>query len=76
MAYLSQVCGPDKELHREIESLLRAHDTAGNFLQQHGSGAEATGDYQPIAERPGTTVGPYKLMEQIGEGGFGLVRGR
>ena len=56
-----------------MESRLRAHDTADSFLQQHGSGSEATGDYHPIAERPGTTVGPYKLMEQIGEGGFGLV---
>jgi serine/threonine protein kinase len=35
--------------------------------------ADLTGDYQPIAERPGTVIGPYKLMEQIGEGGFGLV---
>ena len=72
-AYLNQACGPDTELRREIESLLRAHDTADSFLRQHGSGSEATGDYHPIAERPGTTVGPYKLMEQIGEGGFGLV---
>src|SRR5207247_4232073 len=28
---------------------------------------------EPIAERPGTVIGPYKLMEQIGEGGMGLV---
>jgi eukaryotic-like serine/threonine-protein kinase len=72
-AYLNQACGSDAELRREIESLLRAHDTSSSFLQQHDSGSEATGMYEPIAERPGTTVGPYKLMEQIGEGGFGLV---
>src|SRR5262249_41479714 len=30
-------------------------------------------DDPPIAEGPGTVIGPYKLMEQIGEGGFGLV---
>jgi hypothetical protein len=29
-----------------------------------------THDYDPIAERPGTIIGPYKLLEQIGEGGF------
>ncbi len=34
---------------------------------------DATDDYAPIAERPGTVIGPYKLMEQIGEGGMGLV---
>ena len=71
--YLNQACGLDAELRREIESLLRAHDASGSFLQQPGSGSEATGAYEPITERPGTTVGPYKLMEQIGEGGFGLV---
>jgi serine/threonine protein kinase len=27
----------------------------------------------PLAERPGTVIGPYKLLEQIGEGGFGIV---
>ena len=32
-----------------------------------------TEDYQPIVERPGTVIGPYKLLEQIGEGGMGLV---
>src|SRR5262249_22785683 len=33
----------------------------------------ATAAYEPIAERPGTVIGPYKLKEQIGEGGMGLV---
>jgi serine/threonine protein kinase len=32
-----------------------------------------TRDYEPVAERAGARVGPYRLMEQIGEGGFGLV---
>ena len=35
--------------------------------------AQATEDYEQISERPGTVIGPYKLMEQIGEGGMGLV---
>ncbi len=34
---------------------------------------DATEDYEQISERPGTVIGPYKLMEQIGEGGMGLV---
>jgi serine/threonine protein kinase len=68
-AYLDQACGSDADLRAEIESLLHAHDTSGSFLE----GPDPTEDYQPIAERPGTVIGPYKLMEQIGEGGFGLV---
>jgi serine/threonine protein kinase/Tfp pilus assembly protein PilF len=34
---------------------------------------EVTRPFREITERPGTIIGPYKLMEQIGEGGFGLV---
>ena len=72
-AYLDQVCGSDAQLRGEVESLLHAHDTACGFLENVPAGPDPTDDYQPIAERPGTVIGPYKLMEQIGEGGFGLV---
>ena len=33
----------------------------------------ATVDQPPLAERPGTAIGPYKLLQQIGEGGMGVV---
>ena len=72
-AYLDQACGSNAELRREIESLLRAHDASGSFLRDHSSRSDATEDFEPIPERPGTVIGPYKLMEQIGEGGMGLV---
>jgi serine/threonine protein kinase len=72
-AFLDQACGSDAELRNEIESLLHAHDATGGFLEDVPAGPDPTEDYQPIAERPGTVIGPYKLMEQIGEGGFGLV---
>ena len=72
-AYLDQACGSDAELRAEIESLLHAHDATGGFLEDVPAGPDPTEDYPPIAERPGTVIGPYKLMEQIGEGGFGLV---
>jgi serine/threonine protein kinase len=72
-AYLDQACGSDAELRAEIESLLHAHDATGSFLEDVPPGPDPTENYQPIAERPGTVIGPYKLMEQIGEGGFGLV---
>ncbi len=69
--FLDQACGTDPLLHGRVEELLRAHQDAGTFLggpEQH----DVTRD-QPAAERPGTIIGPYKLLEQIGEGGFGLV---
>jgi len=72
-AFLDKACDSNQELRREVESLLRAHDTSGNFLRENSSPPQQTADYDSISERPGTVIGPYKLMEQIGEGGFGLV---
>ena len=72
-AYLDWACGSDAELRAEVESLLHAHDATGGFLEDVPAGPDPTEDYRPIAEGPGTVIGPYKLMEQIGEGGFGLV---
>lgn len=72
-AFLDKACDSNQELRREVESLLRAHDTSGNFLRENSSPPQQTADYDAISERPGTVIGPYKLMEQIGEGGFGLV---
>jgi eukaryotic-like serine/threonine-protein kinase len=71
MRYLEQACGSDAGLRARVEELLRAHQDAGAFLGG-GENQEATRD-QAIAEGPGTMIGPYKLLEQIGEGGFGLV---
>src|SRR6266704_3353538 len=71
MRFLGQACGSDAALRMRVEELLRAHRDAGAFL----GGAEkpdATRD-EPLAERPGTTIGPYKLLQQIGEGGMGVV---
>ena len=70
MAFLAQACAGNGELRRDIERLLRAHERAGNFLQ--GNPRSATIDH-PVGEGPGTVFGPYKLLEQIGEGGFGVV---
>jgi hypothetical protein len=72
-AYLEQVCGPDQELRRCVERLLSAHPKVGSFLQAPASPLPATTAETSISEGPGQVIGPYKLREQIGEGGMGLV---
>jgi serine/threonine protein kinase/WD40 repeat protein len=71
-AYLDRACAGDPALRRGVEELLAANGRSGSFMARPALG-EATAEYEPITERPGTVIGPYKLMEQIGEGGFGLV---
>jgi tetratricopeptide (TPR) repeat protein/serine/threonine protein kinase len=70
--YLDEACGGDPELRRRVERLLKAVAEAGSFLEAPAQDPSPTVD-QPPVERPGTTIGPYKLIEQIGEGGMGTV---
>jgi serine/threonine-protein kinase len=69
---LEHECGIDAELRQRVEALLDAHDASDSFLDELSPALAATVD-DPINERPGMIIGPYKLMEQIGEGGMGLV---
>ena len=71
--FLDQACAGDVRLRAEVERLLRARSEMGSFHEPPRPAALATVDVPAIAERPGTIIGPYKLLEQIGEGGFGLV---
>jgi eukaryotic-like serine/threonine-protein kinase len=71
-AFLDRACGGNEELRRSLEMLLKAHVKAGDFLAQAPAPVRATVDL-PITEAPGTRIGPYKLLEQIGEGGMGAV---
>jgi serine/threonine protein kinase/Flp pilus assembly protein TadD len=70
-AFLDRACAGDPALRKSVQSLLSAYG-AGQFLEPPVPAAAATTD-EPIRERPGTVIGPYRLMEQIGEGGMGLV---
>src|SRR5207244_4146105 len=70
--YLDRACAEAPDLRRKVEALLRAYDEAGSFMQEPAAVGAGTVD-EPLTERPGTVIGPYKLLEQIGEGGFGIV---
>src|SRR5262245_28263433 len=85
-AFLGQACGVDEPLRGKVEALLRQHEQAGSFLEDppaagptsddhggHWVGSPSELDARPQTEGPGTVIGPYKLLQQIGEGGFGVV---
>ena len=67
-AYLLRRCGGDPALRTEVESLLAAYSAGGSFLEP----LPATGLETP-GEQEGDRIGRYKLLELIGEGGFGRV---
>lgn len=71
-AYLDEVCKGDDSLRSRVQKLLDASPKLGSFLQRDAGDIVATTD-QPITEKPGAQIGPYKIREQIGEGGFGAV---
>ena len=75
VAYLDRRCGSDHQLRSEVETLLRHEQRLGDYLDRPALDLGATEDFtEPtITEGPGTVIGPYKLMEQIGEGGMGVV---
>ena len=71
-AYLDEACADAPEIRVQVEALLQAHSQAGSFLNA-AADRQRTQSFDPIAERPGTVIGPYKLLQQIGEGGMGVV---
>jgi len=72
-AYLDEVCGSDLDLRRRVERLLDAQPKVGSFLDSPAAGPTMTRPPPQVMEGPGTVIGPYKLLERIGEGGMGIV---
>jgi serine/threonine protein kinase/tetratricopeptide (TPR) repeat protein len=71
-AFLDEACGADASLRARVEQLLQAHLQLGTF-HEVPQPPLTTDVAPPVAEGPGTVIGPYKLLQQIGEGGMGVV---
>ncbi len=71
-AHLDEVCRGDSNLRERVEALLRSHDAAGSFLHTPVDDMSPTIDRRPVA-KTGDRIGPYKLLQKIGEGGLGVV---
>ncbi len=74
VAFLDRACAEDEELHRKLTALLKFHDRVGTFLEQPPAG-EIIEERAKFAagEKPGDWVERYRLSQQIGEGGWGVV---
>ncbi len=76
-AFLDRACGLDPSLREKIEALLRASDSAGDFLETPPTllreSAHAAMDLANLVEHAGDHIGRFKLLEKIGEGGCGVV---
>src|SRR5579859_725903 len=85
-AYLDQACAGDADLRQQVEALLRVHDEAGNFFDKLAPVSRPTsadgamsGSSDAVhlpgvpVEKTGDRIGRYKLLQQIGEGGCGVV---
>jgi serine/threonine protein kinase/tetratricopeptide (TPR) repeat protein len=71
--YLDEACAGDPDLRQRVEALLRAHCATAGIVDQMAQDPDCTGDFALSEEGPGTVIGPYKLLQEIGEGGMGAV---
>ena len=67
--FLKNACCGDAGLLQRVHTLLSSHQQDDSLFDQ----AAINGDSFIASEQPGTVIGPYKLLQQIGEGGFGVV---
>jgi hypothetical protein len=71
-AYLASACGGDAALRRKVEALLHTYDHVGDFLEASPlKGSIEIRAESSTGKKAGDRIGRYKLLQQIGEGGWG-----
>ena len=72
-SFVASACGDDRELRSRVEAMLAAHAEPDSLLDERPYLLTATDDYATALEAQADKIGPYKLLQVIGEGGFGVV---
>src|SRR5262245_10193090 len=72
-AFLDRACANQPDLRRRVEVLLQAHCEAGTGMHRTSTDGPVPLGTSGPAEHPGSVIGPYKLLQQLGEGGMGTV---
>src|SRR6266545_3838107 len=72
-AFLAQACAGDEALRQRVEQLLEAHERPDSLPERAGQSADSTLGATTPSEQPETVIGPYTLVELLGEGGMGTV---
>jgi serine/threonine protein kinase/tetratricopeptide (TPR) repeat protein len=72
-SFIAQASGADEELRLRLERLVAAHFQAGNFLESLPAPPSAATEPPTAGETEDRLIGPYKLLEPVGEGGMGTV---
>src|SRR5688500_15312059 len=71
--YLAEVCGDDRRLQSRLEALLKVYDREQTFDGVRFTSTAAVGANAESFPQVGSIIGRYRLLEQIGEGGFGVI---
>jgi eukaryotic-like serine/threonine-protein kinase len=72
-AYLDRACGNDAKLRRRVQFLVKAHVAEGGLLDTPATAAASTAVLAAVTEHPGDIIDHYRLLEEMGEGGMGVV---
>ncbi len=73
-AYLARACAGDAQLRQRVEALLQTHDHVGEFMEESPQRASIEARVGgSTSEKLGDRIGRYKLLQEIGEGGCGVV---